>query len=33
VAPVIDSWVKEASKKGLPAQDYVDFLREAVKTY
>jgi TRAP-type C4-dicarboxylate transport system substrate-binding protein len=33
VAPVIDTWVKEASEKGLPAQEYVDFLREAVTTY
>lgn len=33
VAPVIDTWIKEASKKGLPAQAYVDFLREAVDTY
>ncbi len=33
VAPVIDNWVKEASKTGLPARDYVDFLRQAVETY
>lgn len=33
VKPVIGKWVKEASEKGLPAQDYVDFLQEAVKTY
>jgi TRAP-type C4-dicarboxylate transport system substrate-binding protein len=33
VAPVIDTWVKEATEKGLPAQEYVDFLREAVTTY
>lgn len=33
VAPVIDNWVQEAAKKGLPAQEYVDFLREAVSTY
>lgn len=33
VEPVIGEWVKEASKKGLPAQEYVDFLKEAVKTY
>ncbi len=33
VAPVIDTWIKEASEKGLPAQEYVDFLREAVTTY
>lgn len=33
VQPVIGEWVKEASQKGLPAQEYVDFLQEAVKTY
>lgn len=33
VKPAIDNWVKAATAKGLPAQDYVDFLREAVKTY
>jgi TRAP-type C4-dicarboxylate transport system substrate-binding protein len=33
VQPVIGDWVKAATKKGLPAQEYVDFLQEAVKTY
>lgn len=33
VAPVIDTWVKEAAKKGLPAREYVDFLRDAVDSY
>ncbi|WP_300463259.1 TRAP transporter substrate-binding protein [Desulfobacula sp.] len=33
VQPVIGDWVKDATKKGLPAQEYVDFLKEAVKTY
>ncbi|HSL60285.1 MAG TPA: TRAP transporter substrate-binding protein [Desulfotignum sp.] len=33
VAPVIGTWIEEASQKGLPAQEYVDFLREAVTTY
>jgi len=33
VKPVIGKWVKEASEKGLPAQEYVNFLQEAVKTY
>jgi TRAP-type C4-dicarboxylate transport system substrate-binding protein len=33
VRPTIVNWVKEASAKGLPAQEYADFLMEAVKTY
>ncbi|MFH1152944.1 MAG: TRAP transporter substrate-binding protein [Pseudomonadota bacterium] len=33
VKPAIGNWVKEASEKGLPAQEYVNFLQEAVKTY
>lgn len=33
VKPVIGQWVKEATKKGLPAQEYVDFLQNAVQTY
>jgi len=33
VKPVIGKWVKEATQKGLPAQEYVDFLQDAVKTY
>lgn len=33
VEPVIGEWVKAASKKGLPAQKYVDFLKKAVQTY
>ena len=31
VEPVFDIYVKSASKKGLPARDYVNFLKEAVK--
>ena len=31
VKPVFDIYIKSASKKGLPARDYVNFLREAVK--
>lgn len=33
VRPVIDEWVKDAAKKGLPAKEYVDWLTEAVKIY
>ncbi len=33
VKPVIGKWVKDATANGLPAQEYVDFLQEAVKTY
>jgi len=33
VQPVIGEWTRTAAKKGLPAQTYVDFLKEAVKTY
>ncbi len=31
VEPVFELYIKGASKKGLPARDYVNFLREAVK--
>ncbi|MGD9321731.1 MAG: TRAP transporter substrate-binding protein [Desulfobacteraceae bacterium] len=31
VEPVFESYIKSASKKGLPARDYVNFLRKAVK--
>jgi TRAP-type C4-dicarboxylate transport system substrate-binding protein len=31
VEPAFDIYVKSASKKGLPARDYVNFLKEAVK--
>jgi TRAP-type C4-dicarboxylate transport system substrate-binding protein len=31
VKPVFDIYIKSASAKGLPARDYVDFLKEAVR--
>ena len=31
VEPVFEIYIKDASKKGLPARDYVNFLKEAVK--
>jgi TRAP-type C4-dicarboxylate transport system substrate-binding protein len=31
VAPVIDGYIKTAEEKGLPGQEYVDFLKAAVK--
>jgi TRAP-type C4-dicarboxylate transport system substrate-binding protein len=31
VEPVFESYIESASKKGLPARDYVNFLRKAVK--
>lgn len=33
VKPAIGKWVEEASKKGLPAQEYVDWLMNAVETF
>lgn len=33
VEPVVDSYVKEATEKGLPAKDYVATLRELVKKH
>jgi len=32
-APVIDGYIKDKSAKGLPAKEYVDFLKTAVKKY
>jgi TRAP-type C4-dicarboxylate transport system substrate-binding protein len=31
VKPVFEIYIKNASKKGLPARDYVNFLKKAVK--
>ena len=33
VAPVVDEYVKDATKNGLPGQDYVDFIRAKIKEY
>jgi len=33
VAPVVDEYVKEATKNGLPGQAYVDFIRAKIKEY
>ena len=32
-APVIDNYIKDKSAKGLPAKDYVDFIKAEVKKY
>lgn len=33
VAPVVNEYVKNAAKEGLPGQDYVDFIRAEIKEY
>jgi hypothetical protein len=33
VAPVVDDYVKKMEAKGLPAQQYVDFIRAKVREY
>ena len=33
VAPVVDEYVKDATKNGLPGQTYVDFIRAKIKEY
>ena len=33
VAPVVDAYVKDATGKGLPGQEYVDFIRVKIKEY
>lgn len=32
-APVFDAYIKDKTSNGLPAKDYVDFIRESVKKY
>ncbi|MFC1820128.1 TRAP transporter substrate-binding protein [Thermodesulfobacteriota bacterium] len=33
VAPVVDAYIKDVTGKGLPGQDYVDFIRAKIKEY
>ena len=33
VAPVVDGYIKAATKKGLPGKDYVEFIRSKIKEY
>jgi TRAP-type transport system periplasmic protein len=33
VAPVVDDYAKEITAKGLPGQEYIDFIRAKIKEY
>ena len=33
VAPVVDDYIKAATKKGLPGKEYVEFIRAKIKKY
>jgi len=33
VAPVVDDYIKEITQKGMPGQEYVDFIRAKIKEY